>query len=554
MTQTSARTAQPVPTTGASSFLDGAVTRRDRLVVLLVVAAAATLFILAQTLAWTHGHLAYAIDDPAIHLAVARNLVRHGTWGVGPGVYESASSSPLWTLLLAPFVWVFGYGANVVPLLLNLAAGAWICYRFASIPVVTGRRDWGGWLILLVLPVVILFIPTLAFIGMEHTLHAALTLEVFLTLEGFARAGYSSARLGRLAVLLFLGTATRPEGAFVAAGCTVAFVFAFAPRVARAAALRPLSRRIRGAVVSAVAGLLPIGIIAAVNHAFGQGFLPNSEIAKTTLAATPGYVPSVSEVVSRAHADLFVTLCLAVSIVYVAFAIAGRTQVHSAFATALAVTIVLHFLFADMGWFGRYQMYMVIAGAYLVLTLAVEYIRPDLRWRNVAFAAIALVAVVCSEPRAALTRRTALASSNNYRQNYQAGRFLERYYRGQAVAVNDLGYMSWFHDGPMIDFVGLGSYEVIKKRQVGGLDTAFLRKLVAEHHVQVIVVFREWYQNIIPREWVPVAGWELGQQNVFPEPHMTFYAPNAAQAAVLRRNLEAFQPELPAGTHPIFLH
>ena len=43
---------------------------------------------------------AYGLDDPYIHLALAENLLHHGTWGLVPGVYESASSSPLWTLML----------------------------------------------------------------------------------------------------------------------------------------------------------------------------------------------------------------------------------------------------------------------------------------------------------------------------------------------------------------------------------------------------------------------------------------------------------------------
>jgi hypothetical protein len=160
-----------------------------------------------------------------------------------------------------------------------------------------------------------------------------------------------------------------------------------------------------------------------------------------------------------------------------------------------------------------------------------------------------------STPRVALTRRTALSNSNTYRQSYQIGRFLGQYYDGRAVAINDLGYSSWFHDGPIVDFVGLGTHEVIDQRENhGGLTPEFLRKLAREHHVAVIVVFRNWYADVLPREWVPVAGWEPGQRRVFTLGDMTFYAPDQRSAEQLRRNLRQFQPELPAGAHPKFLH
>ena len=53
------------------------------------------------SLARTGGMFVYAQDDPYIHLALARTLADHGVWGIRPTEFASASSSPLWTLLLA---------------------------------------------------------------------------------------------------------------------------------------------------------------------------------------------------------------------------------------------------------------------------------------------------------------------------------------------------------------------------------------------------------------------------------------------------------------------
>src|SRR5918993_13184 len=84
------------------------------------------------------GHFTYALDDPYIHLAMADNLAFHGTWGVDPGVYESASSSPAWTVLTAAGMIVLPIPDLWVPLVLNVAAGAWII-------CCTQRWRWRSW-------------------------------------------------------------------------------------------------------------------------------------------------------------------------------------------------------------------------------------------------------------------------------------------------------------------------------------------------------------------------------------------------------------------------
>src|SRR4051794_10962657 len=93
--------------------------RHGPLFLALAVLWIALAALLAQTLPRTGGHLVYALDDPYIHMAIAKNLAFHGVWGVSADAFSSASSSPLWTLLLAGLFKVFGNHPGI-PLVLNL--------------------------------------------------------------------------------------------------------------------------------------------------------------------------------------------------------------------------------------------------------------------------------------------------------------------------------------------------------------------------------------------------------------------------------------------------
>ena len=44
-------------------------------------------------LSQTGGAFLYPLDDPFIHMQVARNLSLHGVWGINPQEFGSASSS-----------------------------------------------------------------------------------------------------------------------------------------------------------------------------------------------------------------------------------------------------------------------------------------------------------------------------------------------------------------------------------------------------------------------------------------------------------------------------
>src|SRR5262249_7207596 len=103
----------------------------------VMLAAAIALFVgivataFAASLRHTNGHIVYALDDPYIHMAMARNFALHGVWGVTSSHFTSSSSSLLWTAGVAALFRVFGIHESI-PLLLNVALGIsllWLIVR-----------------------------------------------------------------------------------------------------------------------------------------------------------------------------------------------------------------------------------------------------------------------------------------------------------------------------------------------------------------------------------------------------------------------------------------
>lgn len=69
----------------------------------------ALIFIILYLMEFYGGYLlaglnfAFPMDDPYIHLAMGKNLALHGSWGPMEGVFNSSSSSLLYTLIISAF-------------------------------------------------------------------------------------------------------------------------------------------------------------------------------------------------------------------------------------------------------------------------------------------------------------------------------------------------------------------------------------------------------------------------------------------------------------------
>ncbi len=484
------------------------------------------------------GTFTYALDDPYIHLTLARNLRDHGTWGITPGHYESASSSPAWTLLLAlalslpvPAVWL--------PLLLCAASGVWLLWGLTSMPVLDRFANPTGLRIALVLLPITLGLVPLAFTGMEHLLHAAIFVQILLLLDRLVDR--SLARWGWVAyfALLALASVVRFETAFIAVGCAFAiYVHRNRYDAERAHAW------IGPAVGSLGAAAMPIAVVAAVNVAAGQYPLPNSVVAKTLLGDR-SLIP-LHNFVTEVGLDalLFAVFVVVVATVTLVRTVPALRQAAPA-VLAVLVTMLLHLSYATVGWFERYQAYLVAGGVAALLLLATH---PAVTARRQVGAVLTVGLVVLGLPRLQQLGDTPRATDNIYAQQSQMADFFARFYPDDAIAVNDVGLVGWRHPAEVVDLTGLASFEVVQARRNGPFDAEFLASLTEREHVQAIAIYQEQFDGLIPPSWIESGRWCIDGELVTPlYPCVTFYAPDPAAADRLRTDLQAFRPSLPAG-------
>jgi hypothetical protein len=495
---------------------------------------------LVLSLHLTSGRLIYPLDDTYIQMATAKNSVLHNTWGVTRFGFSGSSSSPLWTLLIAGTYLLFGVN-EVTPFMLSLLFGTValvVAYSILNKHITSRRWVFAACM----LGVFLTPLPPVAFTGMEHALHAALTMGlVWLAARVLGTPGRLRLRDAvLLALLAALLAAVRYEGLFLAFVLCVLFL---------------LNRRIVATVVIGAAALVAPVVYGIWSVSTGWFFLPNSVLLK-------GSMPSLSArgVVQtffgyNAWANAGKSPHLLLLLIVASFLLAYETWKKSAWSArsyALAIfigTSLLHLNFALAGWFYRYDAYLVLTGLTAIAAVAWE-VRPGLRFNPLASprrAAAAMFLVLIFSPLGIRAARflftTPQASKNIYEQQYQMGRFLGRFYHDKPVAVNDIGAVSFLADTKLQDLVGLASRECARLRLRKDYSDEMVLSLAKQECVQVAMVYRDWFSS---PAWTEVGQWRIEGNVTCGRDNVSICAVDSSATAELVRNLRAFASSLPA--------
>jgi hypothetical protein len=511
------------------------------------VYALTTGLILHSMLRLTGGRLIYALDDPYITMAMARNLAAHGVWGITPYAFSSACSSPVFLLILALLDRITG-PASWTPL--------WLSWSFGAACLVAAhrmlRRRVSQRVETAALAGMVLLTPlfVVGTLGMEHSLHLLLCLVFLALLSTFQ----TKQELGVLCGVTALMCGVRYEGLLL---------------VAVAALILIWRRRWLSAAALAVAGWLPVLLYAAFSIAHGGTWLPNSVALKGFHGAGADLQSRIHTAATTLATNLYrgsplALLLLGLVALLIATLAHGRHRdrpIEETRNITLLFTVIgataLHLLLADVGWAFRYEDYLIGCGIVVAVPALCAL---SARSRPAAFGvgsilglAVLLLGVRASFAANLLPRYAEAISL----QQARTAEFLARYYPGASIAAGDVGLINFRNDLHCLDLTGLASTEVFEAKRSGRFTTREMDEEAKAAGVQIAIVYDTWFSDnpakrmiplfgpSLPPAWTRVGRWTVPETLQLGDRTVSFYAVDPGAESALRRHLREFGPSLP---------
>jgi hypothetical protein len=519
----------------------------------LLVALAATflpvVFIESGVLNYTHGVFIYPLDDVFIHMELARNLAIDATWGINKNEFGSASSSPLYTLLLSLLFRMFSAN-TAIPFAVNCIAAFLLLYALQKW-LQKQQVNSGAQVVILLLAIFLAPLPVLIISGMEHTLQCLFSFLFLVHFSNWMALPNHSDKAGisKTAPIIIYGAlvvAIRYEGLFlIAIACLILLWY----------------KRWRLFFQLGLLSVLPVVIFGIVSVSNGSYFLPNSVLVKSDsivftikgLMHFAGNVLIDKLTIARAGITLLATqrLLLILPIVLVIYLkIVRQKTVYRFMLASLFLCTLLHLAFATTGWFYRYEAYLVLSSVLVVSVVVYQHGRALVQQSTKFMQLLALcVALFLLFPfalrSAAAFSKAGQACINIFDQQYQMGQFLKRHYNSETFAANDIGAVGFYTQGQVLDLWGLGNIEVARSRKGGYWTPPFLDSIARKKKVQLAVVYDSWFDSSLLKKWNKVATWQIQNNVICGDDLVSFYAVERSAVPLLKLSLQAYQPSLP---------
>ncbi|KYG69909.1 hypothetical protein AZI85_16070 [Bdellovibrio bacteriovorus] len=465
-------------------------------------------------LAWvTEGFQAftYTLDDPYIHLKLAKNIAS-GHYGFNLSENSAPSSSIVWPFLLAPFAhtYFFEYVPfvfNSVLILCFVAVVFDLLVNFQIRPAVSYT-----------ISILLLFFINgfgLALNGLEHVLQLLLVALIFKQFAEIVERRQES--FGQLVGLLTFAIMIRYEMLVFWAAAVAFYLTKRDPKKICIVTLFPL---------------FPAVAFSFFLKWIGLGFLPSSVMAKT--ASDTSFLLTV---LSTFHANATSRQGLGILLLTIINVLLARKTHRLSWAsvTVLVIPSVLHLLVGKFGWFFRYEVYILVyVILFFISLLSVSNLS---RWRYIL--SFAFLCWLC-EPYIFSLSKLHQASRNIRFQQGVTAEFMDKYLK-EPVGLNDIGLPGLRYKYEVLDLWGLASQDALRKR-LSSRDFDWISDIANEKGVDILFIYESWLQP--SAEWKKVGEFILLEKNVVLGGDVVSVFTREEKISKLKNDLISFKGEL----------
>lgn len=495
----------------------------------------------------TGGKFIYTLDDAYIHLACAKNLVISNVWGVTQYELSPATSSPVWTMLLSILFSAFGVN-DLIPLIVNFLLASILLYVIFSLLKQYHVSDFFN-VIVLITVIVLTPLPFFIFSGMEHILHAILTI-LFLK--------YSAQSLCQSDIKNKFGKSDKYL--LLTSGFLILVRYESIILLFIIVALFLIKKKYSTGIIQLVTGLaLPclFGIYLILKDGY---FLPNPVMLKGNFFNSINDLssaPVIENTFWYLELSKKILIFFLITLVLFYIQIKSANNFWSKIPLMLFVLMIMIFI-QKIGFLPavfRYDAYLVITSIAVNSLAVYDYCKKkynlDLNsklLRNKIALIIFIIYSVCLIYKSYDFEYTFIASKNIYEQQYQMSRFTDKYYSGQHIALNDIGAVNYYSDIHCLDLIGLASNDVAKEKLNGSFNTDAMNEIAKKNKLKIAIVYDEWFRDEsgIPDEWIKAGEWKITDNYICGSDYISFYAVDKNEITNLKENLKSFAGELPS--------
>lgn len=485
----------------------------------------------------------YPLDDSYIHMSLAKTFSENGVYGINNNEFCSASSSPLYTFLLASFYKIFG-NHDYYGLIFNIVCGnAIIIYSYLFFK----RNFSANYLQMFIIFNIILYsfslLHLMVLTGMEHTLHMLISLVCFgLLFELKDKKVFNSQKKWVFLVVLFISVMIRYESLFFIALIILYFTY----RKNYIFSLQIL--------FSAILPIVLFGIYSILNNGF---FLPNSLLIKGNVNSSFSeklflYSEKIKTLINFREFSVLIGFIFFVMIITYKkkkFQNISRFFEQNNLFIIAVFAFFLHGIFANFGWVFRYESYLFVIVFFSAIIYYYENKNSLNIYLKISFIAVFLI-LSFSTFRTRIIPSTdfiSKAGKNVYEQQYLVGTFFQKYYNHKSIVLGDLGAISYLTNGYITDLFGLGYNEVALLKINNKYDKYSYLKSIS-HKNDFFVYPKGLLEKADPNNsmgWIKMADFKIFDNVYCYSDTVSIYIKDKRKIEEFKENLKDFIPFIP---------